>query len=152
MFYTLVSIHSFVRWLVLAGLLYSMYRAYKGFTQNLLFNRIDNTTRHWTATMAHIQLVIGIVIYTQSPVTNYFWKHFDQAILQIDAAFFGLIHIAFMFSAVVMITIGSALSKTQETDRQKFKTMLIWYSLSLIVIFMAIPWPFSPLANRPYIR
>jgi hypothetical protein len=30
--------------------------------------------------------------------------------------------------------------------------MAIWFLLGLIVILIAVPWPFSPLANRPYIR
>jgi hypothetical protein len=30
--------------------------------------------------------------------------------------------------------------------------MLIWLSIALIIIFIAIPWPFSPFANRPYYR
>jgi hypothetical protein len=57
-----------------------------------------------------------------------------------------------MFVAIVLITIGSAKAKRKSNDTQKFKTMLIWFSIALLIIFIAIPWPFSPLANRPYIR
>jgi hypothetical protein len=57
-----------------------------------------------------------------------------------------------MTVAVVLITIGSAMAKRQQTDHGKFKTMALWFLLGLIVILIAIPWPFSPLANRPYIR
>ena len=69
-----------------------------------------------------------------------------------DLTFFGLIHILFMLTAIVIITIGSALAKRKPTDSEKFKTMLLWFSLALMLIFVAIPWPFSPLANRPYFR
>jgi len=37
-------------------------------------------------------------------------------------------------------------------DKEKFKIMLLWYGIALIIILIAIPWPFSPLANRPYLR
>jgi len=57
-----------------------------------------------------------------------------------------------MLTAIVIITIGSALAKRKKTDKEKFKTMLVWFSAALLIIFIAIPWPFSPLANRPYIR
>jgi cbb3-type cytochrome oxidase subunit 3 len=30
--------------------------------------------------------------------------------------------------------------------------MLVWFTIALIIIFIAIPWPFSPFANRPYFR
>jgi hypothetical protein len=141
-----------MRWLVLTSLLYAIYRAYRGYTLNAQFSKADNAIRHWTATIAHIQLVIGITLYTQSPVIKYFWHNFNEATDNIDTAFFGLLHITLMLTAIILITIGSALSKRKTTDKQKFKTMLVWFSASLIIIFIAIPWPFSPLANRPYFR
>lgn len=141
-----------MRWLVLASLLYAIYRAYKGYTSNAQFSKTDNATRHWAATISHIQLVIGIILYTQSPIIKYFWNNFNEAILNLDTAFFGLLHIILMLTAIILITIGSALSKRKITDKEKFKTMLVWFSISLIIILIAIPWPFSPLANRPYFR
>ena len=60
--------------------------------------------------------------------------------------------VTLMTLAVLFITIGSAASKRQETDRAKFKTMTVWFLLALLLMFIAIPWPFSPLANRPYLR
>lgn len=145
-------IHSLLRWLVLLSLVYAIYRAYKGYTSYLTFTKTDNSARHWTATIAHIQLIVGITLYTQSTITKYFWRNFDEAIHQQDTTFFGLIHITLMLTAIVIITIGSALAKRKKTDKEKFKTMLVWFSAALLIIFIAIPWPFSPLANRPYIR
>jgi hypothetical protein len=152
MFETLTFYHSTIRWLVLASLVYSIYRAYKGYFSYAPFSKTDNYVRHWTATIAHIQLIFGIVIYTQSPIIKYFWNNFDEAITNLDLAFFGLLHIILMLTAIVMITVGSALSKRRTTDREKFKTILFWFSVSLIIILIAIPWPFSPFANRPYFR
>lgn len=152
MYQTLTFYHSIMRWLVLASLLYAIYRAYKGYTSNAQFSKTDNSIRHWTATISHIQLVIGITLYTQSPIIKYFWNNFNEAVHNLDTAFFGLLHIILMLTAIILITIGSALSKRKTTDKEKFKTMLVWFSVSLIIIFIAIPWPFSPLANRPYFR
>jgi hypothetical protein len=152
MYYTLLIAHSFVRWLVLAGLLFALYRAYKGLKRQAVFDRTDNLVRHWTATIAHIQLLIGILVYSQSPVIQYFWANRATAIHNRDAAFFAVIHLVLMLTAIVVITIGSALAKRKLTDREKFSTMLNWFLLGLIIIFIAIPWPFSPLANRPYLR
>jgi len=66
--------------------------------------------------------------------------------------FFGLIHILLMLIAIILITIGSAIAKRKTSDVEKFKTILIYYSISLLIIFIAIPWPFSPLAHRPFLR
>ncbi|CAZ96818.1 hypothetical protein Q4603_19265 [Zobellia galactanivorans] len=152
MYQALTFGHSVVRWLVLLSLLYSIYRAYRGYFQNLDFSKHDNRVRHWTATLAHIQLLVGILLYTQSPIVSYFWGNTNEALKHIDTTFFGIIHMALMLLAIVFLTIGSALAKRKPSDREKFKTQLLWFSVALTIIFIAIPWPFSPFANRPYFR
>jgi hypothetical protein len=152
MYDSLLIYHTYFRWLVLASLLFAIFRAYNGYSSKGKFTKTDDAVRHWTATISHIQLMIGMVIYFQSPFIKYFWTNFREAIGEINIAFFGLIHITLMFTAIMVITIGSALSKRKTSDPEKFRTMLIWFSVALIIIFIAIPWPFSPLAARPYIR
>lgn len=152
MYQTLTFLHSTFRWLVLLSLLYSIFRAYKGYFSNKKFTKTDNSIRHWTATIAHIQLVLGIILYSQSPIVKYFWKNFNEAKESFDLLFFGMIHIFLMLFSIILITIGSAVSKRKKTDKEKFKTMLIYFIIALVIIFIAIPWPFSPLANRPYFR
>lgn len=152
MYSSLLVAHSLFRWLVLLSLVYSIVRAYKGYTSGRIFTKADNSVRHWTATIAHVQLVIGFTLYFKSPIIKYFWANVKAEIGHIDTSFFGLIHILLMLVAVVSLTIGSALAKRRLTDSEKFRTMTIWFSIALFIIFIAIPWPFSPLSNRPYLR
>ncbi|CAH0200499.1 hypothetical protein MP478_09580 [Chryseobacterium sp. WG14] len=152
MYQTLTFLHSTFRWLVLLSLIYSIFRAYKGYFSAGQFTKTDNSVRHWTATIAHIQLVLGMILYIKSPIVRYFWKNFYEAKESFDLLFFGLIHITMMITAVILITIGSALAKRKPEDREKFKIMMIWFIAALVMIFIAIPWPFSPFVNRPYFR
>jgi len=152
MYSTLLSLHSLVRWLVLVFLVYSIYRAFIGYTKNKTFSKTDNALRHWTATVAHIQLMIGIILYTKSPMVKYFWTDTKAALQNLDLTFYGLIHIILMLTSIVVLTIGSALAKRKPTDKEKFKTMLVWFSIALIIIFIAIPWVFSPISSRPNFR
>jgi hypothetical protein len=94
--------------------LYSIFRAYKGYSSQLLFTKTDNAVRHWTATIAHIQLIFGILIYVQSPIVKYFWKNFSEGIQNSETAFFGILHIFLMLTGIVLITIGSALAKRKK--------------------------------------
>ncbi|MFT3705426.1 MAG: hypothetical protein QM802_23860 [Agriterribacter sp.] len=151
-FFILLYLHSLLRWLVLASLLYTLYRAYNGYAAKKSFTKTDHTARFWAVTISHIQLTVGLILYIKSAVPSYFWKNFSTAVHQREAVFFGLLHILLMITAVTVITVGSALSKRKENDREKFLTMFIWFALALLIIFIAIPWPFSPLANRPYLR
>ncbi|RYD59490.1 MAG: hypothetical protein EOP56_01095 [Sphingobacteriales bacterium] len=149
MYYTLLLVHSLLRWFVLISLGMSVFMAARGYKYYRPFATTDNLIRHLTATIAHLQLVVGMVLYSQSPVVKYF---FSGASYTLESLFFAAIHIILMLCAIVVITIGSAIAKRAPRDRDKFRNMLMWYGLALLSILTAIPWPFSPLAHRPLLR
>ena len=151
MYVVLLATHSLVRWFVLVSLLYAIYRSYKGWFTNKPFTIGDNKVRHITATIAHIQLMIGLWLYFISPVIDYFLHNFKDAVHDRSIRFFGMEHSTMMLTAIVFISIGSASAKRKQTDKAKFKTMAIWFTIALVIILINVPWPFSPFANRPYI-
>lgn len=151
MYIAMLTLHSIVRWIVFALLLYAVYKAATGYFKNRAFSKSDNAVRHWTATAAHIQLLIGMILYFRSPVVKAFWK-IKGSLPAFDYLFFSLLHLLLMLAAIVVLTVGSAKAKREMTDRKKFSTMLIWFVVALLLILIAIPWPFSPLVKRPYIR
>ena len=152
MYQILLPLHSITRWLVLAGLLFAIYRAYRGWLGNKPYTNVDNAARLFALNMAHMQLVIGIWLYFISPVVSYFLHNFKAAVHERQIRFFGMEHITMMLVAIIFITIGSAKAKRKETDKEKFKTMAIWFTISLLLIFTSIPWSFSPLISRPLLR
>lgn len=153
MYTILLSVHSLIRWFVLATLLFALFRAYRGLLTNKPFTRFDNTIRHTTATISHIQLVVGLGLYFISPIIQYFLHNYKESVSQRATRFFGMEHILMMLIAIVLISIGSVNAKRKPNDQQKFKTIAIWFSIALLIIFVSIPWPFSPFSpNRPYFR
>jgi hypothetical protein len=152
MYPVVLAVHSVVRWMVLVSLLYALYRAYRGWLSGGTFSRHDNMVRHTTATIAHIQLVVGIWLYFVSPVIDYFLNHFSEAVHERQIRFFGMEHSTMMLTAIVCMTIGSAAAKRKPTGKQKFKTIAIWFTIALLIILISIPWPFSPMVSRPYLR
>ncbi|MFB2117888.1 hypothetical protein [Parapedobacter sp. 2B3] len=152
MYPTLLATHSLVRWLVLAALLISIACAYTGWFSKRTFSRFDNAVRHWTATIIHIQLLLGLWLYVISPFSNHFLQHLPETVHQRHFRFFGMEHSLMMVVAVVLITVGSAKAKRKATDNEKFKTMAIWYTIGLLIILASIPWAFSPFTSRPNFR
>lgn len=150
MYQTLLTLHSFFRWVVLLGILTGLFRAGRGWLGQRAFTPLDNTIRHTTATLAHVQLMLGYGLYLVSPLLASF--HLRDAEHAPTTLFFGVQHVALMTIAIAVLTIGSALAKRQATDQAKFRTMLGWFTLALLLILVAIPWPFSPFAQRPLIR
>jgi hypothetical protein len=96
--------------------------------------------------------MIGCILYFTSPVIKQLFGNFKEAASYKEPTFFGIIHLSLMLTAIIVITIGSALAKRKTVDRDKFRTMLQWFSIALIIILIAIPWPFSLFANRPLFR
>lgn len=149
---TLLTLHSLNRWLVLASLLYMLYICWNGYRSKKIFSGLDNTARHLTATISHVQLLLGLYLYLISPIVKFNVAEGEGERLVSEHLFFRMIHISLMIISVVLITIGSAKAKRAVSDQLKFKTVMLWFSLALLIILIAIPWPFSPLATRPYFR
>lgn len=152
MYYFLLVFHSILRWFAVCSLLLTIVLAALGYLQKKPFSRLDNLLRHGTATLFHVQLIIGMLLYAKSPITQYFWQDTSVSWENIQLAFFGLIHPAFMLLAIVIITIGSAKAKRMASDQDKFKTVFGWYTFALLLLVIAIPWFFSPFVSRPNFR
>jgi len=155
MYPIILTLHSAIRWLVLLTLISSIGIAATALRKPqpspLKFTRAANAWRHWTATTAHIQLLLGMILYFQSPIVRYPVPD-DPTHIVDQHTFFRYIHIVLMFAAVIVITIGSAKAKRVPDDKTKYRTMLVWFAAGLLILLIAIPWPFSPLAARPLIR
>lgn len=152
MYQTLLTLHSANRWLVLIFLMYGIFLSARGILNSRTFDANDNLIRHLTATISHIQLLLGVGIYMMSPIVKFKSAMTEDHLWINESDFFRYWHIGLMVMSVVMVTIGSARAKRSQNDTDKYGTMLLWFSISLLLIAIAIPWPFSPLANRPFFR
>ncbi|WP_413669902.1 hypothetical protein ACEN9X_08170 [Mucilaginibacter sp. Mucisp86] len=152
MYAFILALHSLIRWFVLASLLFALYRAYVGWLGNKTFSKLDERVRTIAATVAHIQLVVGLWLYFISPIANYFISHFKEAVHERQIRFFGMEHVTMMLIGITLITIASAKAKRKTTDQEKFKTIAIWLTIALLVILSSVPWSFSPLISRPLFR
>jgi hypothetical protein len=152
MYATVLTLHSAFRWLVLASLVYALIRAYSGLAGGQSFTKADDAVRHWTATIAHVQLLLGMALYVSSPVVKANFASLRETGWALNAAFFALLHPLLMLVSVVLITIGSALAKRRAPARAQFQTLLWWYGVALLSILLFIPWPLSPLASRALFR
>jgi membrane protein DedA with SNARE-associated domain len=91
--------------------------------------------------MAHIQLIIGLVLYFTSPKVVFEASSMSSPLLR----FFLVEHISLMIIAIILITVGYAKSKRITDIRKKNRTIVIYYAISLVLILAAIPWPFRNL-------
>ncbi len=152
MYFYALLLHSYTRWVVLLSLLFALYRGFSGWRSGRNFSKTDDQTRVLAVTFSHLQLLIGFVLYFISPVANAFWSGPAARNASFEISFFGIIHLGLMTTAIVVLSVGSSLAKRALTDRKKFATVAIYFSIALLLILIAVPWPFSPLVARPWFR
>jgi len=51
------------------------------------------------------------------------------------SAFLALYHFLLMIVSIIPLSIGSALTRRRLADQHKYKTMLVWFGWSLLIIF-----------------
>jgi hypothetical protein len=152
MYGLLLHAHSIVRWLVLFGIVASLASAYSGLLGRRRFTKADRLSATFGTSASHTQLLLGIGLYMSSPFVSLFWSAPGEGIANAGLRFFSLIHIAGMITSVVLMTVGSSLARRATDDRAKFRAVAVYWSIAALVILLVIPWPFSPLAQRPLWR
>src|SRR5690606_30933955 len=103
-------LHSLIRWFVLLSLIISIFYSFKGWFSNKPFKSSDNYLWLITVSFAHTQLIIGLWLYSISPLVEYFLKNFKESIHITQLRFFGMEHITMMLLAMICITLGSSIS------------------------------------------
>jgi hypothetical protein len=136
----LVHIHSGLRWLVLLFIILTIVDA-----AIKLRRKADNEGRfcfsnRYALVFMHLQLIIGLILYFISPKVVFSAASMKETLLR----FFLVEHIALMVIAVILVTIGYVRSK-RGAGMKKYKSLIIYYTIALLLILAAIPWPFRNL-------
>lgn len=141
MYSILVHAHSGLRWLVLPALIIAVINSIGKTRGGVTYSGKDKTKALLALILSHLQLVIGFVLYFISPKVVFDASSMQSGVLR----FFLVEHAVMMLAAVTLITIGYSRAKRTNLDGKKFKSVLIYYLLGLIIIIAAIPWPFRNL-------
>lgn len=152
MYSTLLFLHSALRWVFVVLLVAALARTYWGMLRCVGFQKMDRWLQISAASAGHSQLLVGMILYFHSPFVEYFWM--DPAVSDSNTQFlfFSVIHVVGMMLAMMMMSIGVALSKRATSHQQKFRAVALYWSIALLLILLLIPWPFSPWAYRPLWR
>jgi len=150
--FSVLSLHSLIRWFVLIGLIFSLVRAFQGWIKNKKKSNFDKIIEKFTLFFLNIQFFLGLYLYFKSPIVHYFLQNFKEALPQTELRFFGMEHITAMIISVLLINVGVYKANKKTKDFLYFKTIALWFTPAFIIIFCSIPWSFSPFTSRPDFR
>ena len=136
----LLHLHNVLRWIILITLIVSIYK---------LFTKQDALkTSKILLISSHTTLLIGLYQYFTGSVGIKMIQAMGMAETMKNAAtrFWAVEHIFSMILAIIFITIGHiGYKKTQNATRAK-----ILYVVALLLIVLAMPWPFKEGVGRPW--
>ena len=131
----LVTLHSYNRYLILAALVFVLFRSYSGWLGRKPFEKADNTASLVLLILSHLQLLIGLIQYAfTSTWTQTAFADFGAAMKDPMQRYFAVEHISAMLIAIVLIQLGRTFSKKATDDLQKHRKLAIFTSIALVII------------------
>lgn len=140
--YTLfLTLHSYLRWVVLVLGLLSIINGIKGGSSGAAFTEKDRKTGLFFMISLHTQLLIGLVLYLfLSPITQTAFADFGAAMKDPAIRLIAVEHITVNILAVILATVANAKNKKSIPDSKKHKNAWLLNGLALILIISRIPW------------
>lgn len=138
----LTHLHSSLRYLVLLFIVLAIADAIAGLSSGRAYRKSSKLFALLGLIFSHVQLLIGLLIYFIGA------KGFNalmnvEGVMKISSArFYAVEHVAMMIIAIALVTVGYSRAKRQESAKRKFKSILFFYGIGLVIIFFMIPWPF----------
>ncbi len=138
-----LTLHSILRWLVILTALFAIIRASTGLSFRRGWMGMDNRAGALYTGFLDLQVLVGIILYIfLSQATTQALQNFSSVGGDPVKLFFTIAHPALMVVAVVVAHVGRALARRATVAVQKHRRAAIWFGLSLLIILIAIPWPF----------
>lgn len=131
MYEILKSAHSGWRYLVFVLLIIAVIQALSGWFGKKAYTEGNRKLNVFTLISAHIQLVLGLVLYFLSPLTkgpmgDPIYRHWKVE------------HISIMILAIILITVGNAKSKKVTDAVAKHKIIAIFFGIALVLVVTGI--------------
>lgn len=134
MYSSLLYMHSTLRYFVLIFLLLVIVKAFMGFSGKKAFGKTDDMLGLTLFSVTHTQFLLGIILYFVSAHVQFSGEAMKDPV----ARYWTSEHSLIMLIAITLITLARITIKKQKDDTAKHKRMLVFNSIALLLIIMAI--------------
>ncbi len=137
-------LHSILRYVAVIAALAAIVMAFRGWLTRRPFTALDDRLGMIYTTSLHTQLLVGLLLYAVfSPLTQVAFRDMGTAMQTPALRFYSVEHISLMVVGIIVATVGRALARRAKDDVGKHRMAAILYTLSIVLIFVAIPWPWG---------
>ena len=138
-----LTLHSIVRWVVLIAGVIAIIQALAGWRRSRPWTAGDNRIGMIYTTSLDVQLLLGLLLFfVLSPITRAAMSSMGSAMQNEVTRFFLVEHFPLMLIAIIIAHIGRSRARKASDDNGMHRLSFILYAISLVLILLAIPWPF----------
>src|SRR5947208_3653811 len=144
MYGLILILHSWNRWLVLAATVATLTRAVSGAIKGREWVRADRVVALVFTAALDCQVLLGLLLYlVLSPIVPRSAAGFKASMHVSALRFFAVEHITMMVLALIAAHVTLVSSRKAATDRGRHRRLAWGVGLTLLLIFMGIPWPWT---------
>ncbi|MBL7826608.1 MAG: hypothetical protein JNJ57_08265 [Saprospiraceae bacterium] len=133
------TLHSYNRYLILAALVFVLYRSWTGWQGRKAYGKNDNLSATILLGLAHLQLLLGLIQYFgTSTIVKSALADMGNAMKTPWLRYFAVEHITIMILGIACIQIGRSLSKKAADDTTKHKKIAIWTTAATVLIIAGL--------------
>jgi len=140
-------LHNILRYVVIILLIIAVIKSFAGWLGKKPYTPVDNKVSLFLLISAHLQLLIGLGLYFISPLVESALADMPTGMKDVTLRFWAVEHGLSMILGIVIITLGRIMGKKGKNDLIKFRRQAIFFVLAMILIFSAIPWPWSAVSR-----
>ncbi len=141
MFDAVLSLHSWLRWLVLGLGIFALYTNYRGWKMGMNYEGLYKQINTWFLASLHTQLVLGLSLYFGlSDMMKNIFADFGASMKSADTRFWSVEHIAGMVIGIALAQIGSIKAKRALDGATSYRTAFYWFTAALVLILLMIPF------------
>jgi hypothetical protein len=141
MYTFILAVHNIMRWIVIVLAIIALVRAYWGWFGKREWSLTDRKVGMYFSISMDVQLLLGLILYFGlSPITRAAIQNIGAAMAEAGLRFFALEHLFVMLLAVIVVHIGTALSRKADDSMAKHRRAAIWFTLAVLLILVGMPW------------
>ena len=132
-------VHTFISMTFLIIAIALFYRAIRGVSQNWRYANIDKYLSYAFIVNLYLQLIFGFLLMAYpEAITGQEFVNQDITMKMATRRFWPIEHIVLMLFALFIANLGLIFSNSAQVDKQKFKKVLIYYAISLVLIILSL--------------
>lgn len=144
MYYNVLLIHSWLRWVIVISLLVVLTRSLYGWMKKNDYTKFDNIMGIILVASTHLQVLIGFWLYfflspiTTTPAPLNFMK---DSVLR----YWKVEHFFIMIVFLILVQAGRSISRRKHIALRRHKIIAIFSILAFVLLMLGMPWN-----NKPY--